>query len=172
MRDKTLYTIGYGGWPTSTRMEQLLAALKQASITTLIDIRHAPCAPNPPGHGLERYQPKRWHLQPGGQGISAALEKMGIQYTWMVELGNPQKNDKLMTVMREQMDSCDLRSPIANQWPVQRGLQLLREICACQNTVVCLLCECGKYSECHRKLVAEKTLEVSENLTSVVDLSS
>lgn len=42
----TLYTTGYGRWPAKQRLERLVRALKKASITTLIDIRHSPCPSN------------------------------------------------------------------------------------------------------------------------------
>src|SRR5712692_11498397 len=99
----TLYTIGYGVWPPAKRMERLIATLREADVRLLIDTRHSPCSSqlDPKGH----YGPRAWHLQPGGLGIEDALKPHGIDYRWLVELGNPQINDKAMRVFREQLAS-------------------------------------------------------------------
>ena len=109
-----LFTIGYGFWPPANRVDEMLHSLKDAGVCMVIDTRHSPCASqlDPASH----YGPRAWHLQPGGRGIQKALHRHDIEYRWLVELGNPQINDKSFQVFREQMKSADER------WPVNRGL--------------------------------------------------
>lgn len=143
----TLYTVGYGQWETKERVACLLQALKAAEVTMLVDIRHSPCASN-----LEprsNYGPKAWNLQVADGGIVPYLEREGIAYRWLSELGNPQKNDPAMAILRAHIASGD------DQWPVNRGLTLLRPLVLDDGIRCCLLCECPRYDRCHRKLIAE-----------------
>lgn len=75
------------------------------------------------------------------------MEAEGIDYRWFVELGNPQKNDPNMTILREQLHSRD------EQWPVNRGLLLLRDILM-KIEPCALLCACADAGRCHRTVVA------------------
>jgi len=145
-----LFTVGYGRWPTTTRMDRLIAALKDAGVTLLIDARHSPCASqlSPASH----YGAHEWHLQAGDTGIAAILQSHEIDYRWLVELGNPQKNDHAMTVLREQLASGD------EKWPVNRGLALLETILN-ESGPCALLCACADWRECHRTVVAEAMRE-------------
>src|SRR5690242_6409657 len=116
---KTLFTVGYGAWPAAVRLERLVGALKEAGVTVLVDTRHSPCssALDP----KSTYGPKPWSLQVTA-GIQAAVESAGIRYVWLVELGNPQKNDPKMAVLKAQL------ADTSTIWPVQRGLTLLAEL--------------------------------------------
>lgn len=143
----TLYTMGYGSWKdTKSRMKRMTRALQDAGVTMLVDIRHSPCAsdPNPTGN----YSAKAWNLQVGG-GITEELRAIGIDYRWLVELGNPQKRDPQMAVLREHLASAD------TLWPVNRGLLLLRDLVAEPGRRCCLLCACAEYDHCHRRVIAE-----------------
>ena len=81
----------------SVRAERLVAALVQRGVTRLVDVRLNPSASDvKPG----RYGPKPWTLQPGRSGIVGLLEAAGIAYEWLVELGNPQRHDPMMAVLR------------------------------------------------------------------------
>ncbi|MCA9264488.1 MAG: DUF488 domain-containing protein [Planctomycetales bacterium] len=143
----TLFTIGYGSWKdTKRRMPGMLSALQDARVTMLIDIRHAPCASDPGSTG--NYVAKPWNLQVDG-GIASALRDVGIEYRWLVELGNPQKSDPAMSVMIRQLESGDRR------WPVNRGLEMLAELVRDTNRRCCILCACDEYEKCHRHLIAE-----------------
>jgi hypothetical protein len=109
-----LYTVGYGLWSPDRRMSGLIDCLKSARIRLLIDIRHSPCASQLDPRS--NYGPREWHLQSGGKGLAALLTERRIEYRWLVELGNPQKNDREMRVLKGQLateDEC---------WPVNRGL--------------------------------------------------
>lgn len=142
-----LYTVGYSRWSSVQRIDRMLKTLKAASVNTLIDIRHSPCSSQPNSRG--RGGTKAWNLQTEGTGIAYHLEKEGIEYVWLGELGNPQKNDKSMIILREHISSKDLK------WPVNRGMELLHEIVQEKRKVCCLLCTCKYYEDCHRKVIAE-----------------
>jgi hypothetical protein len=128
-------------------MEGVVAALQAAAVTCLIDIRHSPCASVTDPAAL--YGPKPWNLQPMG-GIVESLWAAGIDYRWMIELGNPQKNDRQMQILRWQL--ADGRG----HWPVHRGLELLAVAIREAGQRCCLLCACANHGECHRKLIADE----------------
>lgn len=142
-----LFTLGYGSWPPARRVDRLVASLQDAGVRLLIDVRHSPCASQI--DSLSNYGPRNWHLQAGaGAGFVGLLEKHGVEYRWLVELGNPQKNDPTMAILREHLVSADLR------WPVNRGLELLRPLLT-EARPAALLCACKDFRVCHRTLVAE-----------------
>lgn len=141
----TIWTVGYGGWPTSVRAERLVAALLERGVTRLIDVRLNPCAS---GVKEGRYGPKPWTLQAGRSGIVGLLEPARIAYEWMAELGNPQRHDPTMAVLREHLDGPD------GAWPVNRGLERLAERLRRPGEVVALLCACADSRACHRTLIA------------------
>jgi uncharacterized protein (DUF488 family) len=159
----TLYTVGYGGWPVAKRMQGLIMALSDAGITMLIDVRHSPCASDPTS--ATNYRAQAWNLQVTG-GIEMELAHQGIAYRWLVELGNPQKRDREMRILREQLDSGDLR------WPIHRGLQLLDELLADASQRYGILCACADYSLCHRQLIARTVRSrPSNSIARIVDLT-
>jgi uncharacterized protein (DUF488 family) len=144
-----LYTIGHGYWPAPRRMKGMIDALHAAGVKLLVDTRHSPCSSNvEPG---SNYGPRDWNLQAGDAGIACQLDAAGIDYRWLGELGNPQKNDPAMTVLREHLSSRDLR------WPVNRGLIVLRELL--DGGSCALLCACADWRECHRTVIAETMRE-------------
>src|SRR5215212_8930956 len=116
---RALWTVGYGGWPSPVRAERLVAVLLGRGVSRLVDVRLSPCASAvKPG----RYGPKPWTLQAGGDGIVGLLEPEGIAYEWIVELGNPQRQDRRMAVLRKHL--ADPRG----HWPVHRGLDRLEAL--------------------------------------------
>jgi len=139
--------MGYGQWGVATRLAQMLAALERAHVELLVDIRISPCPSQIAEHPT--YGPRPWNLQAGRQGLSSALSAAGIGYLWLVELGNPQKVDPQMRVLREH-----LAAPDAG-WPVHRGLRILEDLIVGDSRRCCLLCACQHYEKCHRKLIAE-----------------
>jgi hypothetical protein len=144
----TIYTIGYGKWSTDRRAAALVAALKAAVVELLVDIRHSPCSSQT---AAGTYGPKPWTLQAEAAGIRPLLAAAEIGYRWVVELGNPQKTDPDMRVLAEHL------ADAAGGWPVHRGLALVKDI-VLGGKVVCLMCACDRYADCHRKLVAEALL--------------
>jgi hypothetical protein len=158
----TLFTIGYNAWPASTRLVGMTAALTEAAVTMLVDIRHSPCPSDPTGRSA--YGPKAWTLQKDG-GIVDGLKAVGIKYTWILELGNPQKNDRDMKILRWQLADKE------GAWPVHRGLAQLSELVG-EGYTCCLLCACKTYGQCHRSLISETFCELCLGLpVRVVNLS-
>jgi uncharacterized protein (DUF488 family) len=146
-----LYTAGYQSRSTKTKdkVASLIEALKESGVKTLVDIRHSPCSSQTDPETKSNYGPKDFNLQTEGKGIAYHLELEGIEYFWLVELGNPQKNDPKMAVLREHIASGDTK------WPVNRGLELLYQIVQEKDWPCCLLCACEDYEKCHRKVIAE-----------------
>jgi hypothetical protein len=147
-----LWIVGYGGWPTAVRAERLVAALAEHGVTRLIDVRLNPCASDVK---QGRYGPKPWSLQAGGSGIGGLLSTAGISYEWLVELGNPQRHDPAMGVLRAHL------ADRAGGWPVHRGLDRLADRLRQSGEVVALLCACADYRRCHRTLIARALCERS-----------
>ncbi|WP_372367799.1 DUF488 family protein [Candidatus Uabimicrobium sp. HlEnr_7] len=127
-------------------MDSLLEALKQANIKLLVDTRISPCSSNLVEGS--NYGPKEWNLNVD-RGIEVAMQKNSIDYLWIVELGNPQKVDPDMSVLRQHIRSND------DKWPVNRGLLYLHQIFDHFDGNICLLCACKSFSKCHRKVIAE-----------------
>lgn len=143
----TLFTIGYGAWKdTKRRMPGMISALRDAGVTMLVDIRHSPCASDPGESG--NYVAKPWNLQVES-GIATEIHEVGIEYRWLVELGNPQKRDPKMSVLLSHLKSGSC------QWPVNRGLEMLKQFVTEANQRCCVLCACDEYEKCHRRLIAE-----------------
>jgi uncharacterized protein (DUF488 family) len=152
-----LFTIGYNKWKSKERIERLLEALSESGVTLLVDVRHSPCSPNTSLNA--QYGPKDVNLQANGQGLAAHLRAAGIEYRWLVELGNPQKNDPEMLILREHL------ADMEGNWPVQRGLRLLEELVRTPDARVALLCACKEYDKCHRTLVADAFVRIMPDVT-------
>lgn len=144
--DAKLWLIGYGGWPAARRPSGLVEALRSRGVTRLIDVRLSPCASDPVEG--RPYGPRPWNLQAGRAGLVGLLEAAGIAYEWIVELGNPQRRDPKMAVLRSH-----LAEP-RGDWPVHRGLARLASRVERPGEVVALLCACEDWRTCHRTLVA------------------
>lgn len=145
------FTVGYGRWPAAQRAEKLQAALKAAGVDVLVDIRHSPCSASL--SPKSNYRPTDMNLQPSGEGgIVAVAAAAGCEYLWLVQLGNPQKNDPAMTVFREH-----LAAPRERDWPARLGLGVVKAMVS-NGERVALMCACKEYERCHRKLVAEALL--------------
>ncbi len=144
--DPRLWLIGYGGWPPAKRASGLVEALRGRGVTRLVDVRLSPCASDP----IEGrpYSPKPWNLQAGHAGLVGLLEEAGIAYEWLVELGNPQRRDPAMAVLRSH-----LADPLGG-WPVHRGLDRLASLVERPGEFVAILCACEDWRTCHRTLVA------------------
>ncbi len=142
-----LWLVGYGAWPAGTRASRLVDALLGRGVTHLVDVRLNPCASDPtPGRP---YGPKPWNLQAGAAGIAGLLGEAGVAYTWLVELGNPQRQDRSMAVLRDHLDEP------SGIWPVHRGLDRLAAMIREDGATFALLCACGDGRTCHRTVVAE-----------------
>jgi hypothetical protein len=142
-----LWLVGYGAWPVASRAEKLVEALKGRGVTRLVDVRLNPCASDPtPGRP---YGPRPWNLQAATAGIVGLMAGAGIGYTWLVELGNPQRQDRAMAVLRDQL------ADEPGDWPVHRGLERLAAMIRDGRETLALLCACRDGRACHRTVIAD-----------------
>lgn len=148
----TLWLVGYGAWPVANRASRLVQSLRSRGVNRLVDVRLNPCASNlDPSNN---YGPRDWNLQAGeSDGIVGLLAAAGIGYEWLVELGNPQRQDHEMRVLK-----AHLAEP-SQGWPVHRGLLRLKAILETPGAVPAILCACDDWSTCHRTVVARALAE-------------
>ncbi len=148
---QSLWTVGYNAWPAPVRAGRLVGALVGRGVTRVIDVRLNPCGSD--AEEGRRYGPKPWTLQPGDAGIVGLLRAAGIAYDWSVELGNPQRRDRRMAVLRGHLDDPE------GDWPVHRGLDRLADAVRRPAAVVALLCACADADRCHRAVIARALAE-------------
>ena len=141
-----LWLVGYGAWPSAKRASGLVGALLGRGVTRLVDVRLSPCGSDP--EEGRPYGPKPWNLQAGRAGLAGLLGDAGIGYEWLVELGNPQRRDPEMAILK-----AHLADPLGG-WPVHRGLDRLAPLVDRAGEVVAILCACGDWRTCHQTLVA------------------
>jgi uncharacterized protein (DUF488 family) len=134
MPARKLYTIGYEG----ASVEELVAALKEAGVARLIDIRYSPYS--------KRDAFSREALAP-------AVEAYGIGYTHLRGLGNPPAGREAARlghravyreVMTAHLDGAE----------GQRGLA--EALALADGGTVCLMCLERAFRQCHRSIVAER----------------
>src|SRR5678815_3191336 len=111
-----LFTIGFTS-PVAGRWERFIDSLREAEIEVLVDIRHSPCASDPDPDTKSHYGARKWNLQLPPEGIRPGLKAAGISYLWLVELGNPQKRDPEMKILRHHLSQKE-------GWPVHRGFEV------------------------------------------------
>ena len=114
----TIYTIGHGARST----EELLRLLKEAQIAELVDVR--------------AYPGSRRHPQFSRQGLSASLEKAGIQYVW---------EGKVLGGMR----------PSYADHMQTAEFQAAAQALASREGRVCIMCAESNPTECHRAFIAD-----------------
>lgn len=148
-----LWLVGYGAWPSAKRSSGLADALRGRGVTRLVDVRLSPSASDP-GPGRP-YGPKPWNLQVGRAGLAGLLEGAGIGYEWLVELGNPQRRDPKMAILRSHL------ADSLGEWPVHRGLDRLASLVKRPGQVIAILCACEHWRTCHRTLIARALSERS-----------
>jgi uncharacterized protein (DUF488 family) len=142
-----LWLVGYGAWPVATRAKRLVETLRARGVNHLVDVRLSPCSSDPVEG--RPYGPRPWNLQAGDAGLVELLGSGGIDYTWLVELGNPQRQDPKMAVLR-----AHLADP-SSRWPVHRGLDRLAAMVRDDDGTHALLCACRDGRACHRTVIAE-----------------
>lgn len=146
MISSAIHTIGYEG----AAIEDLIAVLKAAGITRLIDIRHSPYSRRPEFSKDE---------------LRAALSEYGLSYSHIRELGNPPAGREAaraghMTAYRE-VFTAHLEGPDG-----RKGLGEALSLAA--KETVCLLCLEKSASHCHRSMVAARISAISGQ--EIVDL--
>lgn len=123
-----IYTIGYGGRKPS----DFIDLLKKADIKTVVDVRLSP----------ERaFMGIYAKGKDPSKGIKGLLERAGIQYVSVPELGNPFKDDK------DWMPKYQLHLDQKGDLLCSRLYEL--------KTPFCLLCAEKCASCCHRKVISD-----------------
>jgi uncharacterized protein (DUF488 family) len=133
MAARALYTIGY----EKARLADVVAALSEAGVTTLIDVRDRPISRRP---GFSKRQ------------LAAALEEAGIRYVGLRALGTPPEGreagrrrewDRFWGIVEERLASAEAELAFAE---------------AAETAIdgpSCLLCYEANWQHCHRRRVAE-----------------
>ena len=132
---EAVFTIGYEG----ATPDDLLAALKTAGVSTLIDVRDRPQSRKP---GFSKRL------------LGAAVEAAGLAYVHLGVLGNPKEGREAARAGRE----ADVRRIVLARLGGAEGEKGLTvaALLARQEGPVCLLCLERDPERCHRTLVAER----------------
>jgi uncharacterized protein (DUF488 family) len=133
MTVRTLYTIGY----EKALQQNVLAALIEAGVATLIDVRDRPISRRP---GFSKRQ------------LAAAIEDAGMRYVHLKALGTPPEG-RLANRRRQ----WDLFWGIVNEKLARPEAELdLRQAADIANAAPsCLLCYEADWRVCHRSRLAE-----------------
>jgi len=137
----TIHTIGYEG----AAIEDLIATLKSAGITRLLDIRDSPYSRRP---------------EFSKDALAAAMADYGIAYEHIRELGNPPAGRQAaraghMAAYREIFNG-HLDGPEG-----QKGLE--RALTRAAEESVCLLCFEKSANHCHRSIVTARLQTLSDH---------
>ena len=132
-----LYTVGYEG----ADVGGVIAALRRAGVTTLLDVRDAPISRKP---GFSK------------KALREALEAAGIRYVHLRWLGNPRTG-------REASRSGDIpafrRIYLARLATPEADAQLDEADCIATAGPACLLCFERDPARCHRTILAARLRE-------------
>jgi uncharacterized protein (DUF488 family) len=129
----TLYTIGY----EQALQQNVLAALTEAGVATLIDVRDRPISRRP---GFSKRQ------------LAAAIEDAGMRYVHLKALGTPPEGrlagrrrewERFWRIVEEKLASAE----------AELDLQMASEIANAAPS--CLLCYEADWRLCHRRRIAE-----------------
>ena len=128
---KTIFTIGY----EQATQAALIAALREAKVELLADIRYLPLSRRP---GFSK------------NSLKAAVEEAGIAYRHFRDLGTPAEG----RAAARRGDRAELARVYAGQLELPQALAAMAELGAsAQNKRVCLLCYERAAAECHRSLL-------------------
>jgi uncharacterized protein (DUF488 family) len=128
---KTIYTIGY----EQATQAAVIAALREAEVELLADIRYLPLSRRP---GFSK------------NSLKAAVEEAGIAYRHFRDLGTPAEG----RAAARRGDHAELARVYAGQLELPQALAQMAELRAiAENQRVCLLCYERAAAECHRSLL-------------------
>ena len=128
---KTIFTIGY----EQATQAALIAALREAKVELLADIRYLPLSRRP---GFSK------------NSLKAAVEEAGIAYRHFRDLGTLAEG----RAAARRGDRAELARVYAGQLELPQALAAMAELRAiAQNKRVCLLCYERAAAECHRSLL-------------------
>lgn len=139
----TLYTIGY----ESSSIEDFIATLRAADVSTLIDVRDFP--------GSRRKGFSKTAL-------SIALADVGIEYVHLKGLGDPKEGrDAARAGEYGKFEKIFL----THMYTSQAKADLERAVTISQQSNACLMCYERSHRHCHRKYIAEA-------MSSIIDLNT
>ncbi len=133
MAPPKLFTIGY----EKARLPDVVAALAQAGVATLIDVRDRPISRRP---GFSKRQ------------LAAAVEQAGIRYLHLQALGTPPEGreagrrrqwPRVWNIVETKLASAEAELALHEAAEVAQG------------SPSCLLCYEADWRQCHRRRVAE-----------------
>jgi uncharacterized protein (DUF488 family) len=133
MTARTLYTIGY----EKALLKDVLGALAEAGVATLIDVRDRPISRRP---GFSKRQ------------LAAAIEDAGMRYVHLAALGTPPEGrlanrrrewERFWRIVDEKLASAEA------------DLQLREAAEIAKAAPSCLLCYEADWRVCHRRRIAE-----------------
>jgi uncharacterized protein (DUF488 family) len=133
MTDRVLYTIGY----EKARVPDLFAALSEARVAILLDVRDRPISRRP---GFSKRQ------------LAAAAEESGFRYHHLQPLGTPPEGrlanrrrewGRFWAIVEEKLSS------------VEAGIALQQVAEIAHAATSCLLCYEADWRICHRRRIAE-----------------
>ena len=133
MAARPLYTLGY----EKARLDDVIAALKDAGVATLIDVRDRPISRRP---GFSKRQ------------LAAALEEAGIGYVGLRALGTPPEGreagragewDRFWAIVDDRLASAEAELAFAEAAEIAKA------------GPSCLLCYEADWRHCHRRRIAE-----------------
>lgn len=132
---RTIWTLGHSTRP----LEELIAILQAASITTIADVRRFP--------GSRRYP------QYNQQALADSLAAAGAQYVWLPELGGRRRPqpDSPHTAWRNA--SFRAYADYMDTDEFEEGLTRVTTLASSQG--VALMCSEALWWQCHRSLIAD-----------------
>ena len=140
----SLYTIGY----EKREIEEFLEILQKKKIRTVVDIRAVPYS--------RRHEYSK-------KDLAAALEKRGIEYILISELGTPRElRDQVKADQDYESFFAKYRKYLRGQAePLNRLLEIARK------KTSCLLCYERDVNHCHRRVTSEKIEKLSKSKIAV-----
>lgn len=143
-----LHTLGYSGFAPETFAAKLL----QANVAVLVDVRRKPISRK---KGFSK------------NGLQAFLEKRGIEYRHLPELGMP---DELLAERKDGMEVGDYLAAFGKYLETcDEALDDLLRLA--QSRRCCLVCLEKDPAVCHRSVIAEELRQRSNGRLRVVHLS-
>ncbi len=133
MAPPKLFTIGY----EKARLADVLAALAEARVATLIDVRDRPISRRP---GFSKRQ------------LAAAVEEAGMRYLHLQALGTPPEGREAGRRREWPRFWNIVETKLAS---AEAELALHEAAAVAQATPSCLLCYEADWRQCHRRRVAE-----------------
>ncbi len=145
-----VFTIGH----SNRTFDEFLTILSASSIRLIVDIRSNPVSTRFPQY--ERHT------------LSNALQRNGLSYRWMRELGGRQPKSSKMTEHTTFSEEWMARYAAAmNTARFQQAVETTVGLAA--SAVSVLLCAERRVSQCHRQLLADKLTVMGLNVVHLID---